>query len=297
MTWWFVIVLAGGVASISPQCVKEYAKTLGELYDNRHLEEAFLGELSKPFVSEKNNKTAIIGVGPGSTGTRSLFVAMAFLGIPSVHYKTTFQPCAWNETNVIQDADSFVKSPFSFWADTPVPQIWVDLLHRLPNAKFISTRPVNVSAWRVKRLAFDHEYCQDPKHPDCQVPVPSRLPRKHMLPLVNATVQQVQGAYDAYTKFMACAIPEERLHVVDVPPTPSAWKELLDFLDLDNMSESRRSELANSTFPHWGSHGCCWGPHHCTAGLQPQCRDSWTRYPFSDRRCTLAAAAADAAEA
>lgn len=262
----------GGVARASlllVECGQKYARSLGEAFGS-HVEELARSKL-KSVVQRPSNKSAIVGIGPGSSGTRSLFISMVFLDISGIHFKKTFQNCSWGHARATPSANSFQKSQFEFWADTPVPATWTQLLD-MPNAKFVMTRLKNASAWKKKRMTFRKGYCANPRLSDCQVPLAFENDgRGSKLPVARATLNQVEKALDAYHDFAECVIPKERLLFVDFPPEDSGglWEKLLDFVDpfRTRISENRRTELINSSFPHWGESSCVWGERACQVGI------------------------------
>ncbi|KAJ8613399.1 hypothetical protein CTAYLR_002243 [Chrysophaeum taylorii] len=255
------------IPNATKACVEQYAANLSNILGDPALSEVVLFRVLRSLASsaEKapSSKPAIIGIGPGSSGTRSLFVALAFLDVPGLHFKKTYDNCSFGRFGAATPTvDAFVKSKFKFWADTPVPTQWTQLLFRLPNAKFVLTSLYDASAWRRKRLTFRGGYCKTPK-PDCQVPLALDIPGRSY-PVAQASEVQVIALLDAYRAFARCAIPESRLLLISFPPPrlTNLWADLLGFL-----GKTDDRGLRDSPFPHWGDASCLWGDAPCSRGL------------------------------
>lgn len=106
----------GGLGPRVASCAATYARTLSDAFERapnqtltrRGLERAVLGKLcdrtapptiletsaawltSRSFVASKSR--VVLGIGPGSTGTRSVLMAFALLGLAGKHYGTRFDP-------------------------------------------------------------------------------------------------------------------------------------------------------------------------------------------------------------
>ena len=106
----------GGLGPRVASCAATYARKLSDAFERapnqtltrRGLERAVLGKLcdrtapptiletsaawltSRSFVASKSR--VVLGIGPGSTGTRSVLMAFALLGLAGKHYGTRFDP-------------------------------------------------------------------------------------------------------------------------------------------------------------------------------------------------------------
>ena len=229
----------------------------------------------------------LVGVGPGTSGTRSLFVALAMLGVGDSHYKLRYYPqnCAITTASPTDDVFLMVgeaedKPKLRFWGDSPVSWQWPALRRRIPNAKFIMT-DANATTWVRKRAA---EHCAGRDHAeangvDCLVPLPFE-PDAWLFPgfhVKGAKAGLAEAAFAAYRSFVRCTVDPSRLLWIDFAQpfeTAKLWTDLITFLDIDASAQipaapDGRLQPPHATpFPHFGhDSGCQWGGDQCCAAI------------------------------
>lgn len=244
-------------------------------------DDARRGLKDKPNASLKE---LVLGIGPGSSGTRSTFMAMALLDFAAQHYKVRYVPrgCAWRQRVPTKRPDPIDDRDTMYWGDTPVFYAWPNLWRRLPNARFLMT-DVDADRWRDKRLSFRRGYCaKSGVRADCLVPLAFAPDRRLMKTFdLNSTSRDAcRGAWAALRGFARCAIPPERLlwmNLAEAAHPGDLWAQLLDFLGLDDSAELRDPRSKNGSavvlarnatpFPHWGEHNCDMGGVNCKEWL------------------------------
>lgn len=258
-------------------CGPAYAATLARafvspLFDAATIEAAILKDLRTDKNARQtkghSSKEIIFGIGPGSSGTRSTFMAMMLLNISGQHFKQHWvaEDCEQKNRPFNEVPDAIDDESTRYWGDSPVPFSWPLLWRRAPNAKFLMT-DVDPDRWRAKRLSFRHGYCGRSNGQDCYVPlafVPSGK-IKDVFGLATAPANASRTAFEAYRTFVRCAIPAERLLWLNISAAEGLWPALLDFAGLPRdttltslagSKETVRLDNASTTFPHWGEAGC-----------------------------------------
>jgi len=137
------------VAAYAGRVSAAFPGTLEREWVAQRLEADLLSSHTPP-PPTKQRPRLVLGVGPGSTGTRSLFVALTFLNIASVHFNVKFANCRIvRESRPTMELSRFVDkvsktlddddhgSKWLFWTDTPVWWAWPSLLARFPDTKFV----------------------------------------------------------------------------------------------------------------------------------------------------------------
>lgn len=218
----------------------------------------------------RTTKEIVFGIGPGSSGTRSTFMAMMLLRISGQHFKQHWvaETCTQRSQDVKAKPDAIEDRDTRYWGDTPVPFTWPRLWNRAPNAKFLMT-DVDADRWRAKRLSFRRGYCAraPASKQDCAVPLAFAPPLavRGLFRLADATPEQTRAAWAAYRAFARCAVPRDRLLWLNLSTHEprTLWPALLDFVGLprataltNRKNETLRLDAANTTFPHWGESGC-----------------------------------------
>lgn len=264
-----------------------YRALYAERWRSHVIEQMTLDDENFAAAAEQTQQKLFLCVGPGSSGTRSLFIACAILGIGGGHYDYVYRPdqCAIKHRGVFKNMSSMidlakVDTDLVFWGDTPVPWQWPAVRRRTPNAKYIMT-DLNATLWRAKRL--DDHCSKEAKGHDsgCLVPLPFE-PHSSWFPVLHvsaASSQLTEAAFAAYRQFVRCTIPPERLLWIDYSLTPfssaTLWNELISFSSVDDETripawpDGRLVPVNETPWPHWGSstNGCAWGDDKCCAAL------------------------------
>lgn len=277
------------------QCGQAYGRELAEFFHSKeHHRESVARQIAALFHArlaadgrrlasraperKVRDKPMVLGIGPGSSGTRSTFMAFALLRLSGQHYRVRFdsQSCRWLQRgwNDAVDDDNVM-----YWGDTPVSYDWPTLWSRLPNARFLMTDS-DADKWRAKRLSFRRGYCHTNKFkPDCLVPLAFSPPKtlQTLFDLNRSSANATRGAWDAFRNFARCAIPKDRLlwmRLADAKNPGELWSSLLAFLGMDagtRIQDPRpgahhhtlKLTNASTPFPHWGEHGCDMGGSKC----------------------------------
>ena len=114
-------------------------------------------------ITVQTHQRKIFGIGPGSSGTRSLFYALAMLNVTGLHFGSHFSGCSFNH-DIRPDAAArdpnmiLRREDVDFWGDTPVPSMWPQLLHRAPNYRVIMT-DLDSDRWLMNRRSFRKGFC------------------------------------------------------------------------------------------------------------------------------------------
>ncbi len=116
------------------RCAKHYVKEASAIVGSQY-EQVMYAKMTRPIVTTqyKNlRKTQIVlNIAPGSTGTKSMFVAMGMLNITSRHYSAISVNCS--KTYINQERKFFLDrlEPLAdenldhiWWGDIPVSEDW-----------------------------------------------------------------------------------------------------------------------------------------------------------------------------
>jgi hypothetical protein len=239
----------------------------------------------------------LIGVGPGSSGTRSLFAALQFLDISGVHYHAGVTKSPQCKTFHGSVSDLYNDdSQIEYFGDTPFSYSWVPLLRKAPHARYIMTQVGDATQWAAKRLSFRGGYCSKQGgggggevRPDCLVPL-AFLPKKRhydLYALTSVTPMQLSSAYNAYEDLVKCLMmlptssnsnnggeevveeedvrekkkKEEKLLWIDFREEKvkkgAIWSKLLSFLDID-FNSTLGLKVMGTSFPRVNDQGCFW---------------------------------------
>jgi len=274
----------------SSRCVEQYVGSLAQAFPG--VEAAAWEEVRRGMHADlrpqrqwpaHNETSVVLGIGPGSMGTRSLFAAMTFLNITAAHFGLRYHECAMSHRHMPLAKEPFLReieaarsgewrdAPTTFWSDSPVSWLWPAVLGKLPSSERAKVVMTDLgggnasSVWLGKRLALRGDYCQTTRQ-DCLVPLAFAAASKHLqanLSLHAATPEQVDSAFAAFSSFVRCVIPPSQLLWLDYADhTANHFAELLAFLELDPAAATAPdgSRFVDGAFPRWGSRGrCTWG--------------------------------------
>lgn len=191
-----------------------------------------------PHPAQMSNHSLIVNAGQGTSGTRSVFVAIARQGYKSTHFRLRAENgkfYASNETHKDEifgpllpskrlDSDYAKRCPsftagaapqvfdFKMWDnydalhDVPFPEYWYDLFITHPNSRILwSYREPR--EWARKRMNINRKARNNAK-PAILHPCTTRIK--------SLTVQQNENLYNANFKFFKCIVPPERQLVMNV---------------------------------------------------------------------------------
>jgi len=149
----------------SATCAIKYANEIGKIFGDQFkwlVQDSMLNELNVARCEQqkKSSVKLTLNIGPGSSGTRSLFLAMVQLNITSYHLGFSGLNCTihlrhkvvnlhskFNRDAAIMETDE----QNAFWGDNPVPVYWWSLFHQYPhNTRFIMT-DMQDDNWLIKR--------------------------------------------------------------------------------------------------------------------------------------------------
>lgn len=268
------ILAIGNARLISPEfaqvlnsCRENYSLKMSILFGlprlKLHIDESMALYQNKTKTDSSIERTSLhdqpfFGVGPGSSGTRSLFLAAMALNITSVHYVLCFANCTY-------DYNSCYKIPnIQLQLDLPIPNVWWKYLERLPNAKFIMT-DIDSITWLKGRMAH-----VKPGTTSWGYTVPIAFEKADDAEILNAlSVNKANAsvskqAHDLYRELVKCAIPKNQLYWIDwdAPEvTPGIfWHGLSSFFNA-KVSNSQLQSLISAGIPYWGSKHCGFGNH------------------------------------
>ncbi len=216
-------------------CAGNYADDLDAVVGSQ-FREVVLQKLLRPVYAVQFDSEAqiVLNIGPGSTGTRSLFMAARQLNITSRHYTMYSSNCGMSSEKFHFKEFGDDLQPLQlketkrvFWGDIPVSERWWHLLAQYPSQiKFIMT-DVDSDKWLRSRLL---EHCSNnfKRYNGCTPPTPfsfhmhnkhftktqnvlldalfNQTHLQHISPAVNA------GMWDAYRKLIRCVVPKPQLH-------------------------------------------------------------------------------------
>lgn len=244
----------------SLSCARRYADTVGSVFGRDYASIIFDAMASAVRLGcQHTNLTSVrlvLNVGPGSSGTRSLFLAMIQLNYTAYHLGFSGMNChLYYRHSVI--GKYFSKSPsiFSteyhqaFWGDNPVPIYWWKLYHEHPsNTLFIMTDMLD-DLWLSKRrkpnkMRIDWEstlpvaFAID----ELNYPPDSVANRSALMSAMNvwrASNRTNQIVFQAYRDLLRCTFTREQLlwlHMASPSPT-EFWTSLTRFLHIPISSD------------------------------------------------------------
>ena len=286
------------------ECSHQYANDIANILgrDFYRVIQDTIDALSKSFMNPNHNPEAttklVMNIGPGTSGTRSLYIAATQLNITSLHsgasssnctvylnhQAVNFKPLFDIKTMKIMDM-AHVK--YAWWGDIPAPNIWWNILHRFRDRTIFIMTDFDDDSWLESRrnkdlpegltkpyinyywtvpVAFhpeslhfkDHNLSLAQKRNTTDI-----LLRKLNIWLVDSGTNR--RYFDAYRRFVRCAIPPEKLLWLRVrdEKSPLFWEKLTTFIGL-NVSTAQLDRLIDGGIPYWGTKSCRIGSHYCS---------------------------------
>jgi hypothetical protein len=231
----------------------------------------------------------VLDVGPGSSGTRTLFLAAAQLNITAYHCNQNSLNCVVTQrpgTDLVSlfhpSTMKIFDSPeysLSLWGDNPVSNIWWELFHRFPppctelvmtdmdSGRWLAVRRKMIKASMARPDFKPHWLWTSPLpfHPD-QLPAPLRV-REELLNLTSiARVSEADNhrVFEAFRALLKCAAPNQALHwlVVGNDSANNFWANLTRIFKL-SPSREKMEALVSTGIPYFGSKGCFIGGVKC----------------------------------
>ena len=154
----------------SNNCINKYVTELSSINSQYH--DIFLDSLTE--LSERYKKTdsiisknpsskLIINIGPGSSGTRSLYLAATQLNITSFHLGASSINCSsyshhqqvsFGPLFNIRTMKILSSSHTAFWGDIPAPNYWWNILHRFSEGILYIMTDIDDNRWLTSRRAM-----------------------------------------------------------------------------------------------------------------------------------------------
>lgn len=270
-----------GVGIKSP-CIATYLQEMRRLgiVNGRNMSYAeWESALSQPPAPAANPRPFVVGVGPGTTATRSFALSANLLGLTILHFTLTLVgkgrqlPKPIHRVNVSQQLPrrlmkgerdleiwndvkntSFVEifEDYHGVFDSPWGSYALDVLRSFPNAKFIMTHR-DPEEWYDSRTRF----CIN-KTPTCAVPFLLRPLQLHMTDDHNGentvlTREQAVKGFVATEKALKCMVGPDRFLKVDAwnPPKERGWlPKIASFLNVTLPPPESRCAVPGSKTSH-----------------------------------------------
>ncbi len=283
-------LLLGGAALVGGEpwsawdrCAKTYARGVSAIFP-RHTTDEILANLPPPTTNHPHasDRTPLVLLAPGSSGTASLWWAGAMLNLTAKHSKDVWlrggrcgprvRTATWNRDKRYKPEKLFTKGcgghGCEFVGDWPVPVSLSSYWSVAPRARFIMLN-FDATQWRATRLTFRGGWCAaHPDLPECRVPLAFDADDAWRDAAVAvATANQTAAAAAAFTAFVKCAIPADRLLWLNwAMPPPTLWARLSEFARVPlpptlYTSEFPRSRTVNE------QKGCTFGRGSCGDAL------------------------------
>lgn len=298
LLWLLLFILAFTNGGKSSLCAQNYIDRLVHIFGNQF--EGFLrsamhlGLPRRKYKAKLNNTgpTLILNIGPGSSGTRSLYLAATQLNITSFHLGSSSINCTsfchhplvsfGPEFNINTLKILNSHNEFAFWGDIPVPNYWWNILNRqissqilyimtdMDDNKWLKNRremcKMKAASWEwTVPLAF---------HPnDVEFSEPM-MNESHKQYIRNAFVEAANvwkvdeatnsASFDAFRQFARCAIPAKKLLWLRIGNYSSEifWSTLVNFIGI-NITKKSYESLVSGGVPYLGSKGCFIGQYNC----------------------------------
>lgn len=285
-------------------CSHEYANDMANILgrDFYRVIKDTIDALSKSYTNPIHNPEAttklVMNIGPGTSGTRSLYIAATQLNITSFHsgasssnctaylnhQAVNFEPLFDVKTMKIMDM-AHVK--YAWWGDIPAPYFWWNILHRFRDRTIFIMSDFDDDSWLESRRNKDlpegltkpciHYYWTVPVafHPEGLHFKDHRLSLAQKRNITDTLLSKLniwlvdsgtnRRYFDAYRRFVRCAIPPEKLLWLRVTDekSPLFWKKLTTFIGL-NLSTAQLDRLIDAGIPYWGTKLCRIGSHGCS---------------------------------
>ena len=271
-------------------CSNWYANDIANIIGREYYDviKDTLDELSNKYPSSihdpEANTKLIMNIGPGTSGTRSLYIAATQLNLTSFHSGTSSLNCsAYNHHEKVNLDSLFdietmeimntANVQYALWGDIPAPYYWWNILHRFrERAMFIMTdfdddlwlkvrrgkepEPIANFYWTVP-IAFHPDELHF-NNPEISLEEQNKITKTllHKLNVWFASTDTNKRCFDAFRRFVRCAIPPEKLlwlHMHE-EKSPTFWKKLINFIGLE-VSKVELDMLIDGGVPYWGSKG------------------------------------------
>jgi hypothetical protein len=219
----------------------------------------------------------VIDAAPGSSGTRSFFLATALMNVPSAHYHiATAGNCSLVGVNT-----GLVTQDRKVYSDTPFPSTWWRYVSNCPDLKTVFT-VVDSEKWAIIRRRHNKILFYRRWHNTIPIPFePHDIPEDiiSLFSLHNSSVKVASEAYNLYKELVLCSTPRDRKMVIDYTKldTPAEfWGKLNAFLGA-GLGEDDLQSLVAAGLPYWGHTKCFFGSpsRPCPKVLRQGSRDSY----------------------
>ena len=273
-------------------CAKNYSNTLGSIFGGGYstlIYQLLESYALKTECKERNSKSTklVLNVGPGSSGTRSLFLAMVQLNFTSYHLGFSGMNCNLYYRHKLLgqyfSRDPLVMTsglPIAFWGDNPVPNYWWKLYHEYPeDTQFIMT-DIDDYDWLKKRrkpqkakisweatlpLAFpvdELRYNRQSSKEGTTANSSIAQVKEHLLTVTNvfqASNETNSRVFQTYRDLLRCTLPEKQLlwvRMKDDSPE-DFWANLVQFLNkTTTVTDGRLNRLVAAGKPYFGDKSC-----------------------------------------
>ena len=276
------VLLAGALVSGEPwsawdTCAKTYARSVSTVFP-RHTTNEVLAQLPPPTTDHPHasDRSPLVPLAPGSSGTASLWWASAMLNMTAKHSKDVWLRggrCGPRVRTLRGGSKYKPEKLFTkgcggrgceFVGDWPAPVALSSYWSLAPAARFIMLN-LDATQWRATRLTFRGGWCAThPDLPECRVPLAFDADDAWRDAAVAvATANQTAAAAAALEAFVRCTIPADRLLWLNWQMAPATlWARLSEFarVPLPPMlytSEFPRSRNVNE------QKGCTFGRDSC----------------------------------
>ena len=280
-------LLLGGAALVGGEpwsawdtCAKTYARSVSTIFP-RHTTNEVLAQLPSPTADHPHasDRTPLVLLAPGSSGTASLWWASAMLNLTSKHHKDVWLRggrCGARVRN--RDKMYHPKKLFTrgcggqgceFVGDWPVPVSLSSYWSLAPGARFIMI-DFDAYKWRATRLSFRGGWCAaNSKGPDCRVPLAFDADDAlwHDTAVAIASANQTAAAAAALKAFLRCVVPPSQLLWLNwAMPTPTLWARLSEFARVPLPPTLYTSEFPGSRTVN-AQKSCAFGRGSCEDAL------------------------------
>ena len=242
-------LLLGGAALVGGEpwsawdrCAKRYAHDVSAIFP-RHTANEILTNLPPPTTDHPHasDRSPLVLLAPGSSGTASLWWASAMLNLTSKHHKDVWLrggrcgPRVRNRDKRYKPNLLFTKGcggrGCEFVGDWPAQVSLSTYWSLAPRARFIMI-DFDSTRWRATRLTFRGGWCANSKGPDCRVPLAFDADDAlwHDTAVSIASANQTAAAATALKAFLRCVVPPSQLLWLNwAMPPPALWARLSEF--------------------------------------------------------------------
>jgi hypothetical protein len=280
----------------SVACARSYANALGRIFGDKFaplILESMVSIVENALCERSSTATKLIlNIGPGSSGTRSLFLAMVQLNLTSYHLGFSGANCTiYNRHEFVNLGKYFTRNPSimeredvktAFWGDNPVPAYWWKFYHqyKISNTLMIMT-DMNDDSWLKKRrkphkakvnwestvpLAFhpDELAFSDAKEEDHRLLHDLKAELLNSSNVWHVTNDTNRAAFQAYRELIKCSIPHNKLLWMKMSEgePDQFWNSIVDFIKLP-VEEKVLKQLIAAGKPYFGDRSCRIGNFDC----------------------------------